>query len=45
MVLGIASKVRARKGDRLSSFGSIDCTEESLAQALNYGKAQCHGKG
>ena len=43
MVLGMASRARARKGDRLSSFGSIDCTEESLAQALNYGKA--HGKG
>ena len=43
MVLGMASRARARKGDRLSSFGSIDCTEESLAQALNHGKA--HGKG
>ena len=43
VVLGMASKARARKGDRLSSFGLIDCTEESLAQELNYGKA--HGKG
>ena len=45
MVLGMSSRARAMKGDRLSSFGSIDCTEESLAHALNYGKAQCHGKG
>ena len=31
MVLGMASRARARKGDRLSSFGLIDCTEESLS--------------
>ena len=46
MVLGMAGKAMARKGDRLSSFGSVDCTEETLAQAasqlLNNGKA--HGK-
>ena len=45
MVMGMADRARARKGDRLSSFGSIDCTEpeETLAQAFNHGKA--HGKG
>ena len=35
MVRGMADKSGARPKDMLASFGSIDCTEELLAQAFN----------
>ena len=35
MARGMADKAGARAKDRIASFGSIDCTEESLAQAFN----------
>ena len=35
MVKGMAVKAGVRAMDRVSSFASIDCTEESLAQAFN----------
>ena len=37
MVLGMADRAKARKGGGLSSVGSIDYTEESLAHAFNHG--------
>ena len=43
MVRGMADRAGARTKDRIASFGSIDCTEESLAQAFNKGKE--HGAG
>ena len=43
MVRGVAVKAGARAKDRVSSFASIDCTEETLAQAFNRWKK--HGKG
>ena len=43
MVRGMAEKAGARARDRLASFRSIDCTEESLAQAFN--KAREYGAG
>ena len=35
MVRGMADKSGAKAKDRLASFGSIDCTEGSLAQAVS----------
>ena len=35
MVRGMSVRAGARTKDKLCSFGSIDCTEESLAQAFN----------
>ena len=35
MVRGVADKAGARAKDRIASFRSIGCTEESLAQAFN----------
>ena len=43
MVRGMADKAGVRTKDRIASFGSIDCTEESLAQAFNKWKE--HGAG
>ena len=41
MVLGMAVRAAARTKDKLYSFGSIDCTEQTLAQAFN--KWKTHG--
>ena len=43
MVLGMAARAGVRARDRICSFASIDCTEETLAQAFNRWKK--HGKG
>jgi hypothetical protein len=43
MVLGMAARAGVRAKDRICSFASIDCTEETLAQAFN--KWKKHGKG
>ena len=45
MVRGMAEKAGARARDRLASFGSIDCTEESLAQAFNKWRDRSAGQG
>ena len=39
----MADRAVARKKDKIASFGSIYCTEESLAQAFNKWKE--HGAG
>ena len=44
MVRGMAGRAGARMKDKLASFGSIDCTEKSLAQAFNKWKGYYAGK-